>query len=716
MLLKFGNHSADLREAYAALSRRLANYIVPWDEIRALKAKRLVALNKCPGVRPIGIGEVGDRFLGKIMAYLTNDDVKNACGSDQLCSGVEGGMEGAIHGVKQLFDANCEDGWGLLLVDAANAFNSLSRVVALWNARVIWTRCSRFLFNSYQGYAVLILRGCSSFILSKEGVTQGDPLGMLMYAIGLLPLVQKLKTGSSFLEQLRLKEELDNEIDWKQNWFADDSSCIATLRAALEWLKLLVKEGPKFGYFPEPEKSYLVVHPSQVEKAKQMFMDFQVNVVTGHRLLGGFIGSFDEMQKWIYKKVTDWATSIDCLSKAAVYEPHLVNVSLTRSLQNEWNYVQRVISDVDNPFALLKSSLEESFLPALFGADVDTTETPLMMASAKNGGLGIRNPVLSAALSYQSSFEGTKELSNSIVKGTFFDLAAHRLQMKTSSKICREQMNKLELNEVENCSSLLPQNRQRTLNRIRNGNCSTWLSMMPTHENHFLMSSDVFRDSIALRYGRTPIKMHGFCDGCSQAFDVSHALDCKMGGLVTARHNESRDLNIDLIQQTGLTQTVREPILKEPDTSGKGGLRVDWGVRGFWEFQREALFDICILNADAPSYLSSNLESLFDAARQRKKNKYGSAAEQRKATFTPVIATCEAIFDHEAEVYLKKISALLSSKWETPYSQIHGWVKARMQVCILRSVSLCIRGSRTKWRGAGIEHGAQISSFLGSSY
>ena len=146
MLLKFGNHSADLREAYAAVSRRLANYIVPWDEIRALKAKRLVALNKCPGVRPIGIGEVGDRFLGKIMAYLTNDDVKNACGSDQLCSGVEGGMEGAIHGVKQLFDANCEDGWGLLLVDAANAFNSLSRVVALWNPRVIWTRCSRFLF------------------------------------------------------------------------------------------------------------------------------------------------------------------------------------------------------------------------------------------------------------------------------------------------------------------------------------------------------------------------------------------------------------------------------------------------------------------------------------------------------------------------------------------------------------------------------------------
>ena len=108
-----------------------------WDEIRALKAKRLVALNKCPGVRPIGIGEVGDRFLAKIMAEVTGDDVRSECNSDQLCSGIKGGIEGGIHGVREIFESNCEDGWGLLLVDAANAFNSLSRPAALWNARVL---------------------------------------------------------------------------------------------------------------------------------------------------------------------------------------------------------------------------------------------------------------------------------------------------------------------------------------------------------------------------------------------------------------------------------------------------------------------------------------------------------------------------------------------------------------------------------------------------
>ena len=87
------------------------------------------------------------------------------------------------------------------------------------------------------------------------------------------------------------------------------------------------------------------------------------------------------------------------------------------------------------------------------------------------------------------------------------------------------------------------------------------------------------------------------------------------------------------------------------------------------------------------------------------------AAEVRRSTFTPIIASCEGIFDHEAQIYMKRMSTLLASKWGKSYSQVHGWLKARMQVCILRSVSLCIRGSRTQWRGAGIEHGAQISLY-----
>ena len=97
---------------------------------------------------------------------------------------------------------------------------------------------------------------------------------------------------------------------------------------------------------------------------------------------------------------------------------------------------------------------------------------------------------------------------------------------------------------------------------------------------------------------------------------------------------------------------------------------------------------IRIINANATSYCTSLIQSLFDDARNEKRSKYGPAAEDRRACFTPILATCEAIFDHEAIVYMKRLATLLASKWSKHYSQIYGWLKARMQVCILCSVSL----------------------------
>ena len=51
---------------------------------------------------------------------------------------------------------------------------------------------------------------------------------------------------------------------------------------------------------------------------------------------------------------------------------------------------------------------------------------------------------------------------------------------------------------------------------------------------------------------------------------------------------------------------------------------------------------------------------------------------------------------------------IFPKKWKMQYSKNVGFIRARMQTCILRSVSLCIRGSRTKYRGAGVEDGAAL--------
>ena len=64
---------------------------------------------------------------------------------------------------------------------------------------------------------------------------------------------------------------------------------------------------------------------------------------------------------------------------------------------------------------------------------------------------------------------------------------------------------------------------------------------------------------------------------------------------------------------------------------------------------------------------------------------------------------CDAILNVEAEYYIKRLSSHLAEKWGKSYSGVIGWVRARVQVCILRSVSVCLRGSRIKWTYSMIE-------------
>ena len=52
-LLRYGGHSVHLRDAVATLARRLAISITQWNDVCALISNHLIALDKCPGVRPI---------------------------------------------------------------------------------------------------------------------------------------------------------------------------------------------------------------------------------------------------------------------------------------------------------------------------------------------------------------------------------------------------------------------------------------------------------------------------------------------------------------------------------------------------------------------------------------------------------------------------------------------------------------------------------------
>jgi ribonuclease HI len=86
-----------------------------------------------PGVRPIGIGEILRRLVGKLVVGHIRQDIIDAAGPLQTCAGLKAGIEASIHAMRRVYEEETTE--GILLVDAENAFNNLNRQVALHNIK-----------------------------------------------------------------------------------------------------------------------------------------------------------------------------------------------------------------------------------------------------------------------------------------------------------------------------------------------------------------------------------------------------------------------------------------------------------------------------------------------------------------------------------------------------------------------------------------------------
>ena len=115
--------------------------------LSAFLACRLIALDKCSGVRPIGICECARRIISKAILIVTKGDVQEVAGSLQLCAGQIAGIESTVHFMSDCFQS--EDIETVLLVDASNAVNFLNRDAALHNIRHICPLLAMVLNNTY---------------------------------------------------------------------------------------------------------------------------------------------------------------------------------------------------------------------------------------------------------------------------------------------------------------------------------------------------------------------------------------------------------------------------------------------------------------------------------------------------------------------------------------------------------------------------------------
>eukprot|EP00957_Ditylum_brightwellii_P039239 2968836-Ditylum_brightwellii.AAC.1 len=103
-----------------------------WAAYRAIVVGRLIAPDKCPGIRLVGIGKILFQMLGKYILAVCSEDITSVCSTHQLCSGLKAGIEGAVHTMREMWDNHGDkESWGILLINGGNTFNNVNWKAAL---------------------------------------------------------------------------------------------------------------------------------------------------------------------------------------------------------------------------------------------------------------------------------------------------------------------------------------------------------------------------------------------------------------------------------------------------------------------------------------------------------------------------------------------------------------------------------------------------------
>ena len=76
----FKSASADLCDALALVARQISSSLVDPVALQPFTAYRLIALDKYPGIRPIGIGVVIRRIISKAIISITKNDIQAVAG------------------------------------------------------------------------------------------------------------------------------------------------------------------------------------------------------------------------------------------------------------------------------------------------------------------------------------------------------------------------------------------------------------------------------------------------------------------------------------------------------------------------------------------------------------------------------------------------------------------------------------------------------------
>ena len=331
-------------------------------------------------------------------------------------------------------------------------------------------------------------------------------------------------------------------------------------------------------------------------------------MATDKRLLGGHVGDAAGKRRYVCEKVEKWVSLIGQLAMIAKAHPQAVYTALVKSVQCEWQFLQRTVEGCGHWFEPIEEALSARLLPALLQVPtISPEERRLIALPVRFGGLGIVDPTRTASAAFATSQAATRHLREAIRGAAPLRLAEHRAAMQKARADFKAQKEKECVAELAGLTAAMPVEQQRAVQRAVKHKTGAWLTVMPTARNGNQLCANEWRDGIAFRYGWEPRDLQPRCDGCGEQFDADHALKCRKGGLIIRRHNEVVG-ELQRLTEMHWPKTVLEPVIRDGNPSlpeghaERDGLVGDLLIRGgVFSAQTDAIIDVQVIYLNAPS-------------------------------------------------------------------------------------------------------------------
>ena len=103
-----------------------------------------------------------------------------------------------------------------------------------------------------------------------------------------------------------------------------------------------------------------------------------------------------------------------------------------------------------------------------------------------------------------------------------------------------------------------------------------------------------------------------------------------------------------------------------------------------------------VFNPNANRYVNQSLKKIHEINEKEKKRAYNERVQEiEHDSFTPIVMSATGSMTRECSKFYSRLSEMIAEKRDQPYSVITSWIRRKISFSLIRSIGMCIRGSRS---------------------